>query len=215
MTNPRIAITREALMRLLDGHPVQVATSVGLLEIETTEDPPWQPLTRRRLPPHLAAYHTAHGLPVPDELWTNDIYEVFVAYLDGKPDTGWHLSIKRYDRAPVRNWRHFQQMKNEICGEMAEGVELFPGEYRLADNANQYHLWVMPLGTPITLGFEGGMTLLDPTEVEAFNDNGDPGRQEPLQPGLTMGEGMEAHQRESGASEDPRRRAIIEGRNPT
>lgn len=199
-------------MRLLDGHTVQLQTSVGLLELATVEDDAWQPLRRVPMPAHIVRNHTAMGLPVPDELWANDIYEVFVAYLDGSPDTGWHLSIKRYDRAPVRNWRHFQQMKNEICGEHAEGLELFPGEHRLADNANQYHLFVMPLGTPVPIGFEGGMTLLDPHEVRQFNTNGDPGRQEPLQPGLTVGEGMERHQRESGDADDPRRRAIIEGR---
>lgn len=188
MTNPTVTLTRDQLMRLLDGHTVQLPTSVGLLELTTTEDDAWQPLRVQDVPPRIVSHHRSMGLEPPDELWSNDTYEVFVSYMEEHdPESGWHLSIKRYDRAPVRNWRHFQQMKNEICGEHAEGLELFPGEHRLADNANQYHLWVMPLGTPIPLGFEGGMTLLDPTEVQAFNENGDPGRQEPLQPGLTMG----------------------------
>jgi hypothetical protein len=212
VSDTTVCLTRDQLMRLLDGHTVQLPTSVGLLDLTTTVDPEWQPLRRIPIPENIRRNHEALNMRVPDELWSNDTYEVFVAYLDGTPDSGWWLSIKRYDRAPVRNWRHFQQMKNEICGEHAEGMELFPGEHRVTDNANQYHLWVMPIGTPIPVGFEAGMTLLDPTEVAQYNANGDPGRQEPRQPGLTMGDGMEAAQREQGMTDDPRRQAIIHGR---
>lgn len=215
MSNPTVTLRRDQIMRLLDGNPVQVATPVGLLDVTPAEDQPWQPMLQRPMPAHIVSHHRAHGIRVPDELWSNDIYEVFVAYLDeNEPDSGRHLSIKRYDRAPVRNWRHFQQMKNEICGEFCEGMELFPSEARIADNANQYHLWVMPEGEEIPIGFEGGMTLLDPTEVEQYNSHGK-GRQEPLQPGLTIGQKMEDHQRESGDADHETRRAIIEGRPPS
>lgn len=54
-----------------------------------------------------------------------------------------HLSIKRLDRAPIRDWRHLQRIKNEIVGPECEGVELYPADSRLVDEANQYHLWVV------------------------------------------------------------------------
>lgn len=53
-----------------------------------------------------------------------------------------HLSIKRIDREPIRDWRVLQQIKNAIVGEECEAFELYPAESRLVDTANQYHLWV-------------------------------------------------------------------------
>lgn len=53
-----------------------------------------------------------------------------------------HLSIKRKDREPCRDWRHLQEIKNELVGEECEGVELYPAESRVVDTANQTHLWI-------------------------------------------------------------------------
>jgi hypothetical protein len=47
------------------------------------------------------------------------------------------------DKEAIRDWRHFQRIKNEIVGPENEAVELFPAESRLVDGANQYHLWVL------------------------------------------------------------------------
>lgn len=58
-----------------------------------------------------------------------------------------HLSIKRLDQAPVRDWRDFQRIKNELVGPECEGVELFPAESRCVDTANQYHLWCVKSNT--------------------------------------------------------------------
>jgi hypothetical protein len=52
-----------------------------------------------------------------------------------------HLSIKRIDKKPVRDWRDLQRIKNQLLGEECEAMELFPAESRLVDTANQYHLW--------------------------------------------------------------------------
>lgn len=53
-----------------------------------------------------------------------------------------HLSIKRIDREPIRDWRALQSIKNALVGEECEAIEIFPAESRLVDTANQYHLWV-------------------------------------------------------------------------
>lgn len=53
-----------------------------------------------------------------------------------------HLSIKRLDILPVHNWQHMQQIKNDICGDEREAVEIYPAMSRIVDAANQYHLWV-------------------------------------------------------------------------
>ncbi len=68
----------------------------------------------------------------------NDLYHVDVRYVP--PFV--HLDIRRHDGGDCKNWRHLQQIKNEIVGPEHEAVELFPAESRLVDTANQYHLWV-------------------------------------------------------------------------
>lgn len=77
------------------------------------------------------------------ELWVNSLYQVAVRRQPGGP---WgpmvHLSIRRLDRGPVREWRDLQRIKCDLVGPESEGVELFPAESRLIDTANQYHLWV-------------------------------------------------------------------------
>jgi hypothetical protein len=192
--NPRFSLTRQQLLRLLDGATVQVSTSVGLLEVESVPDPAWQPLVKGEVTPAIRVNHTRTGQQVPDELWANDTYEVFVyrlaAEMAGGPDAT-HLSIKRYDRAPVRNWRHFQQIKNEIVGPEIEAMELFPRESRLADNANQYHLWCLPPDMDVPVGWDGGMVLIQDDEVRAYNDAPHNGRQEPRQEGLTVGDTLD------------------------
>lgn len=65
-----------------------------------------------------------------------------------------HLSIKRLDREPIRDWRELQQIKNAIVGEESEAFEIYPAESRLVDSANQYHLWCFRPGFKIPIGFD-------------------------------------------------------------
>jgi hypothetical protein len=78
--------------------------------------------------------------------YMNDTYHVAVRALPGAaPDGGdlIHLSIKRHDREPIHDWRHLQQIKNELVDPECEAIELYPAESRRVDSANQYHLWVV------------------------------------------------------------------------
>lgn len=78
------------------------------------------------------------------EIWINDKYQVHVRR--DANDSGIamvHLSIKAINREPVRDWRAFQRIKNQLVGPECEAVELFPAESRLIDGANQYHLWAI------------------------------------------------------------------------
>jgi len=78
-------------------------------------------------------------------LYRNDHYQVAI---DKDPEHGfagaviWHLSIKRTDKEPIMGWRDVQEIKNQLCGPKAEGIQLFPAESRLVDTANQYHVYV-------------------------------------------------------------------------
>ena len=94
------------------------------------------------------------------ETWMNDRYVVTVdRYESGDVMT---LSIRRQDRGWPRDWRDFQRIKNEIAGDDAEAVELYPAEDRLVDTANQFWLWCTPRGERFPIGFdEGRMTSND------------------------------------------------------
>lgn len=64
------------------------------------------------------------------------------------------LSVKRNDKTPIHNWSHLQQIKNDVCGEDREAIELYPAMSRIVDCENQYHLWVLPVGHIIDMGFK-------------------------------------------------------------
>ena len=92
-----------------------------------------------------------------EEVYQNDQYMAFVKKRTGQgrfensdavvgsfaaddQEFSW-ISFKRIDRKPVKDWRHVQNIKNDILGPEGEAVELYPAESRLTDTANQYHLW--------------------------------------------------------------------------
>ncbi len=78
------------------------------------------------------------------KVWVNDQYQVAIDMnpRHGFPGTKlWHLSIKRFDREPIHDWRDLQEIKNRLCGENVEAIELYPMQDRVVDMANQYHLF--------------------------------------------------------------------------
>jgi hypothetical protein len=126
----------------------------------------WQPMRKaaRKAPPPDAArlLAEAHGLNVEDaeeairvagegQFWMNDRYTAVVqSREDGSVS---EISIRRNDRKPIRDWRDFQRIKNEIAGPEVEAVELYPAMSRLMDTANQFYLWVLPPGEQFPLGY--------------------------------------------------------------
>tara|TARA_Y100000593_G_C4302514_1_gene334116 strand:+ start:1069 stop:1575 length:507 start_codon:yes stop_codon:yes gene_type:complete len=78
-----------------------------------------------------------------------------------------YLSIKRKDKKSIHDWRDLQEIKNQICGKDREGMEIYPSEDRVVDTANQYHMFVLPKGAGIGLGFGKGIK----TDKE-YNNNG-------------------------------------------
>lgn len=88
------------------------------------------------------------------ECWRNNKYEVLVKRdikpgeagnpgMDGGLTITWLSINRRGDKDCVRDWRHMQEIKNDICGSESEGVGLYPRESRKMDNANQFHIWVL------------------------------------------------------------------------
>ena len=88
-----------------------------------------------------------------------------------------YISIKRIDKKSIHDWRHLQQIKNELVGVDYEAVEIYPNEKRLVDTANQYHLFVFPKDYLIPFGWH--TRTVDTTAKEGgFNQRGQRGTEE-------------------------------------
>ncbi|NOJ72460.1 DUF7694 domain-containing protein [Paenibacillus alvei] len=50
-------------------------------------------------------------------------------------------------------WAEKQRIKNELFGSSRTAIEVFPPESELVDEANMYHIWILPKGMklPFTL----------------------------------------------------------------
>lgn len=82
--------------------------------------------------------------------FVNALYQVQATMVNA---TMMHLNIRRRDGGMFKDWRHFQQIKNEIAGPECEAVELYPAESRKVDTTNKWHLWVFPPGVRLDLGW--------------------------------------------------------------
>jgi len=96
--------------------------------------------------------------------YVNDLYQVQVAPYG--PAKEWlHINIRRRDGGMFKDWRHFQQIKNEIAGPEREAVEVYPAESRKVDTSNKWHLWVLPEGQRVNVGW--------PERDVQYNENRD------------------------------------------
>ena len=83
--------------------------------------------------------------------FVNDLYEVALS------PTGidaLQITVQRRDGSLFKDWRHFQEIKNQMAGPEREAVELYPAESRKVDTTNKWHLWVLPEGVTVELGWE-------------------------------------------------------------
>jgi hypothetical protein len=153
----------------------------------TPERKRWQPLGPAVVD-HPEKWADA-GASVPDEIWANDLYSVYVRYIG---HGAMHISFHRHNRAPIRDWRHFQAIKNEVAGPERLAIEVFPPESMLMDEANEYHIWVLPKGE------EKGFPFLLPPQVGTQEDmeryqGKTSARQRDWQPGIPTGKGLSNH----------------------
>jgi len=120
-------------------------------------------------------------------------------------DSSMHFSFKRNDRAAIRDWRHFQAIKNEVAGPDREAIEIFPPEDELIDAANEYHLWVLPKGQWSPLGMKGGQALIDQVDNmdhASYRQGGLPGnRQRGWEEGIPTGLGLKKNEEKDAGDE--------------
>lgn len=78
----------------------------------------------------------------------NGQYVVMMRDIQTEWGTVTHMTITAHQQP---TWNEKQQIKNEIVGEEAVAVEVFPKESELVDKADMYHLWVLPIDLPFNL----------------------------------------------------------------
>lgn len=114
-------------------------------------------------------------------LYENNIYTVTARHFaDGWPFGGgeWkQLGIYCEDGEARHDFRDFQNIKNDICGEDWEAIELYPAESRLLDPSNYYMLWCAP---KINIGINKGRTIACPKTCTAPQRGWSPGS-EPIE----------------------------------
>jgi len=101
-------------------------------------------------------------------IWVNEIYQVATRTFE-HPNLGpcMQINIRRRDGKVIfRDWRHFQEIKNQLAGPEYEGIEIYPAESRKVDTSNKYHIWVI-LNTEmrIPFGFQDRL-LMDKTDTD-------------------------------------------------
>lgn len=62
-----------------------------------------------------------------------------------------HAAIRNHASSDIP-WAAKQRIKNELFGEERVAVEVFPPEPELVDDANMYHMWVLPVGYKLPFG---------------------------------------------------------------
>lgn len=85
--------------------------------------------------------------------WANDLYIVLIRpFEDTNGDEVIHLAIRTASNLEPP-WRDMQRIKNEICGEESTAVQVMPPASELIDEADMYHMWVIPNRLPFTLAY--------------------------------------------------------------
>ena len=69
-----------------------------------------------------------------------------------------HMQIRRNDANAHIGWAVMQRIKNELIGPDRIAVEVYPKQDQVIDQANIYHLWVLPEGFELPFGIHKGAT---------------------------------------------------------
>lgn len=80
-----------------------------------------------------------------NKVWTDGEYVVMSRTIP----TDWgeveHACIRNASSTDIP-WREKQRIKDELFGVERSALEVFPAKTQLVDEANMYHIWIMPEG---------------------------------------------------------------------
>lgn len=120
---------------------------------------------KRELSPRDKQY--GHGwVSEMDRCWSKDRkYVVMSRIVNTKIGEVEHLCVRNRDNTDIE-WSEKQRIKNELFGKKRTAIEVFPSEDRLIDEANMYHLWVLPDGYELPFGIHRDDMQTEPVERE-------------------------------------------------
>ena len=81
----------------------------------------------------------------------NDLYVALVRPVETKWGRVHHLAIRTASSLEPP-WRDKQRIKDELFGPEFVAVEVMPRQSRLVDEADMYHMWVLPEGMALPFG---------------------------------------------------------------
>jgi hypothetical protein len=77
--------------------------------------------------------------------YANDLYAILVRPLATEWGPVNHLAIRTASNLEPP-WRDKQRIKNELFGPCSIAIEVMPDEVELIDEADMYHIWILPPG---------------------------------------------------------------------
>lgn len=87
----------------------------------------------------------------------NDVYSVQVYRVRTDMGVVLHLIVRGQQDNQEPPWRDLQRIKDELLGEDAYAVQVYPRKADVVDQADVYHLWVLPNELPFGLHRENGL----------------------------------------------------------
>lgn len=102
-----------------------------------------------------------HGIPGTNgwcrqirECYRNMLYAVLVRPVETPQGQVLHCAIRTISHLEPP-WRDKQRIKNELFGAERIAVEVMPKESNKVDEADMYHMWVLPAGMTLPFGLKG------------------------------------------------------------
>lgn len=92
---------------------------------------------------------------VGDSAWLREIHTVYRNWVFGVlrrdlADGTVHLAISSLSQTRP-TWWEAQRIKNDLAGPEATAVEVYPPQCEVVDQADMYHLWVLPSSLPFSI----------------------------------------------------------------
>jgi hypothetical protein len=118
----------------------------------------WDAFRKREIEPHFRQMFPACARC--EAFFVNSIYSVQMYRFGTSTGEVTHLVVRRHDMKPIRSWEDMQRIKDELVGPERVAVEVYPPRSQLIDEAELYHLWVLPEDYALPFGLhmpDGGM----------------------------------------------------------
>lgn len=141
------------------------------------ESSPWEPLSLQEWDTaEQEFYQEQYGT---DQMWLNHLYMVTVRERGSHVPYGRvvSLTILQHNGDIRRDWREWQQIKNQIVGPEWTAIEVYPPESQMVDNGNTFHLWCFDSRLPFGLNHGKRQIIFDSNPSSRPNRQFAPGEE--------------------------------------